>query len=448
MRIRTLYLAVTTALLSAVVASIAVNLIVAQRRILEAQALDRTRVFAEGVGLIAGEAVEKQDDLLLLGYLKREVRLNPWLAQAEVTRFGHVSRFGEPARAMHTVSGAAGAGPDALRYALGFSRDAMQKEVESLLAPLVRRTFYIAAGFLALGILASILAGAFLTKHLDSLGAAAERMESGDLAAAVEPGGPREVRALGRRFNAMAKGLGALLEAKEDLLHTLSHELNTPLAGLKGYLELLKIGKLPESEQDTALETMGLAVARMEETLRSALEYFKDPAARVLRQDPLVLKRVVEEGEQVFHPVVAAKKIDLVVRPVDRRLIVVGDLELLRHVVYNLLSNAIKYTPEGGVIWVAVEEAADEIVFSVQDNGPGIPKEKREAIFHKFSRLERDRGVAGTGLGLAIVRRSVDALGARLRLHTVAGKGSKFSVHFPKGSGPRNESKYAQEAKP
>jgi signal transduction histidine kinase len=113
---------------------------------------------------------------------------------------------------------------------------------------------------------------------------------------------------------------------------------------------------------------------------------------------------------------------------------VAADAEKLKQVLVNLVDNAVKYSPEGGRIQVRLAPAGNQVRFSVQDEGIGVPSEEQERIFEKFHRLDPNltRGVSGTGLGLYICRELLQRMGGRIWVESELGAGSTFGFELPR----------------
>ncbi len=115
----------------------------------------------------------------------------------------------------------------------------------------------------------------------------------------------------------------------------------------------------------------------------------------------------------------------------NSQLLPLTDERLLRHILINLLSNAVKYSPKGGQIEVKLFYQTTQVVFTIKDEGIGIPVEDQKHLFESFHRARNVGTIPGTGLGLAIVKRSVDRLGGTITVHSEVGKGTIFTVALP-----------------
>jgi signal transduction histidine kinase len=113
---------------------------------------------------------------------------------------------------------------------------------------------------------------------------------------------------------------------------------------------------------------------------------------------------------------------------------ILADKDRINQVLMNLISNAVKYTPDGGEIRITISETEDSAVFSIEDNGTGIPEEEVPHIFERFYRADksRNRMTGGSGIGLAIVKSIVTAHGGSVDVQSRLGKGSCFMITLPK----------------
>ncbi len=221
----------------------------------------------------------------------------------------------------------------------------------------------------------------------------------------------------------------AASEAKSRFLATVSHEIRTPLNGILGIVDLLH-GTPLDREQLAymeALKTSGQALATL---IDEILDFSRIEAGKlVLGAEPFDLSLLMEGVVELLAPRAQDKGIEIAafVDPALPRRIV-GDPVRLRQVLTNLAGNAVKFTDEGGV-GLRVDRLEDGLLrFSVSDTGPGVPFDRRHAIFEEFEQADgtTTRRHGGTGLGLAISRRIVDRMGSALGLQDRPGGGSIF----------------------
>jgi len=434
MMIRTRLSLLMAALIGSVVLAVALAVSTAQRSVLAAQ---RLQGLTDGIERLSRESLDNRDPLLVLSYLLYMQKEHPELAYAGVTINGHTTTIGVKRADLAFWTGKAGPGR-ALDATLGFDRRLLDDEVARALGPLTRRTATIAGLFMVLGWLAAFLIARRITGPLTALAAAADAVGKGNLDAVVPPAGGDEVGALTGSFNVMTARLKESIRFREDLLYTLTHELNTPLGGLKGYLELWQGGTLPPNGPERAeiLQTMSAAVLRMERSLENALGLFRHGHAYAARHKGLVwIDDVLRETCKMFAPVARARKIELELPPFAVTKGLIADDELLRQIVVNLVSNALKYTPDGGRVRVGLESDDNEVRLWVSDTGCGITAEDLPHLFTKFYRGEpgeRRERIPGSGLGLNIAQKAARSLGGEITVQSEPGQGSVFTATFPK----------------
>jgi signal transduction histidine kinase/CheY-like chemotaxis protein len=219
-------------------------------------------------------------------------------------------------------------------------------------------------------------------------------------------------------------------EAKSRFLATMSHEIRTPLSGIIGMADLLRDADL-DAEHASYVEAIRGSGAALTNLIDQILDFSKIEAGRLeLVREPFDLRKLVESTVELLAPQAQGKGLEICasISP-EAPQIVFGDSLRLRQALTNLAGNAVKFTHEGG-IGVGVEPAgADRLVFKVMDTGPGVPAERRAAIFEDFEQGDGSdaRRFEGAGLGLAISRRIVALMGGELVLADNPGGGSIFS---------------------
>jgi signal transduction histidine kinase len=242
-----------------------------------------------------------------------------------------------------------------------------------------------------------------------------------------------EVGQLSRAFNRMAGEMESLERLRRELVANVSHELKTPISALRAHLENLLDGV--EDANPALIEVMLQQSERLSRLVDQLLDLSRLEAGDVpLEIEPvplgLLVDRVIKEVE-VARPDRAR---DLAVQnevPPDLPP-VRADRERIHQVLFNLLENAVRFTPPGGMVTVRAARDNGDWAVSVEDTGPGIPKEHIPLVFERFYRVDpsRSRDDGGTGLGLAIARSVVEAHGGRIWAESEA-RGVRFTFLLP-----------------
>ncbi|OGN98315.1 MAG: hypothetical protein A2Z71_03080 [Chloroflexi bacterium RBG_13_50_21] len=226
-----------------------------------------------------------------------------------------------------------------------------------------------------------------------------------------------------------------LIQLKEEFIASVSHDLRTPLFSLKGYLDLLRNGKVNDSEvQNEFLTRASVDVDRLMEMVNELLDVSRLENNRmVLNWEEVDLETVILEVLQSFRDQANVRRISLTSAPLDISLIAEVDPSRMRRVLANLVENAIKFSDVDGGILVKGESGNGNITIDVIDQGCGIPAEDCSKVFDKFYQvghtLKKNR--FGTGLGLYISKQIVEAHGGSIAVKSQLGIGSTFTITIP-----------------
>jgi signal transduction histidine kinase len=230
----------------------------------------------------------------------------------------------------------------------------------------------------------------------------------------------------------------AASQAKSSFLATMSHELRTPLNGILGMVRVLESTEIDDSQREY-LSTIKSSGDNLLGLINDVLDLSKIEAGSMsLESIDIDLPTIVDDVVKMLAPIANARGIEIgcIVDPRMKRTIH-GDPLRLKQILMNLGSNAVKFTSEGSVvIAVTVDQAAqgrEAIRFSVSDSGIGIPSDKLQQLFKKFTQVDASttRKYGGTGLGLAICRELVTLMQGRIWCESTDGQGSTFSFVIP-----------------
>ena len=296
-----------------------------------------------------------------------------------------------------------------------------------------RISYYFLAAAIA-AIIAALIFSGILTRPITLLTKGIKRMSHGDFSVRVKESGSGEIRRLSEAFNTMSEKLETLDQSRNQFVSNASHELKTPLATMKILIENI----IYQPDMDAEIRTEFLTdinkeINRLSLIVSDLLTLVSmDAKTAKLTRTTFALSEVVEEVRHRLQPI-AEKRWQTLEVQINDPCDIYADRPKLYQVIYNLTENAIKYTPEGGKITMRLDKSGHDAQFSVQDNGPGIPKEDQAHIFDRFYRVDkaRSRETGGTGLGLSIVHQLVLMHGGSVTVASEEGQGSLFTVELP-----------------
>ena len=238
-----------------------------------------------------------------------------------------------------------------------------------------------------------------------------------------------------QRLSTEKEYLAELERLRQETTDLIVHDIRSPLNCIEASLELLQM-ILPEDVLASCAKIIDLALGSCKDVLNlvdSLLEVARmESDELVLDLQPISLMPLITETVNRLRLLAEQYKITLELDAPAELPSIQGDGNKLERVLDNLLDNALKYTPEGGLITLAVRRANAQVEVRVTDTGPGIPPEYRERIFERFTRVPGYEGRRrGLGWGLAFCRSVIEAHGGRIWLESEVGQGSTFAFTIP-----------------
>jgi len=248
---------------------------------------------------------------------------------------------------------------------------------------------------------------------------------------------PDDLTHLADTMDSMVEKLDRTEQDRREFIANLSHDLRTPLTSIKGFIEALVDGTVPEERRRSILGIVKNETLRMESlvsamTDASAVETGRQPLNEVVFD----LNERIRLAIVGLQPQIDEKRLrvetDLYDQEDEGVLDVKGDVAAIDRVVYNLLSNAVKFTPVGGTVAARTHRISRtrQAEVCIEDDGPGIPEDERPFVFDRFYKGDPSRGSSGTGLGLHICRTLLAAHGQGIAVEESPLGGARFVFHL------------------
>jgi signal transduction histidine kinase len=270
---------------------------------------------------------------------------------------------------------------------------------------------------LLLGLGGGFLMSRGMLARVDAINRLTRQIMAGELGQRIALSGSRdEFDQLAANLNAMLDQIERLLQGMREVTDNVAHDLRTPLNRLRTRLEVALIGNLSHAELRAVLEETLSDAEAMIGTFNALLDIARAEAGSDRTAfEPVDLDALTGDLAELYGPLAEDKGLAFE-RACPPGAAVQANRHLLAQALANLLDNAIKYTPSGGKVGLAVEEAPAGPVIVVADSGPGIPAGERERVLERFVRLDATRSTSGNGLGLSLVNAVARLHGARLAL--------------------------------
>ena len=314
------------------------------------------------------------------------------------------------------------AGAVRVTQSVGSVHDRVRRSVLALAA--------IGAAALGLGLVLAWFLADSLSRPLRKLAATARRVEEGDLDARAEVTGATEQREVTIAFNDMTERIGTVLAAQREFVSNASHQLRTPLTGLRLRLESAA-AKADSPELERELNAAEKEVDRLARLLNTLLMIAREGQTRVtgrLVSLGLASKHAHERwearSEQLGQRLLLEPAEDVVVLAVEEDLAIILD---------NLVENALHYSPEGSTVTIEFGREGADAYLAVLDDGPGVAPGEEQAVFERFRRGSASKSSSGTGLGLAIVQTLAQRWCGRASLSARPEGGTRAEIRLPAG---------------
>ncbi|QLG47040.1 sensor histidine kinase [Costertonia aggregata] len=281
----------------------------------------------------------------------------------------------------------------------------------------------------------------FLTKNLRLITRTVRKFQEGDLEARIENPERSDIEVFAHSFNDMADTIVSNMDKmksvdtlRRELIANVSHDLRTPLAILKGYVETLQIKRdsLTEKEKDEYLQITHDNIDKLSNLINQLFDYSKLEAEQVTPiKEPFSITELSHDLIAKFKVLAKQKQIDLQLDNPEENCMVFADVSLVERALQNLIENAIKYTQPNGKVTLSLHKKGKNIEIDITDTGTGIPTNEQPFIFDRYKQVDKSAKKQGYGLGLAIVKRIMDLHDTTITVLSKPKEGSSFIFNLP-----------------
>ncbi|MDY4785281.1 HAMP domain-containing sensor histidine kinase [Pygmaiobacter massiliensis] len=296
--------------------------------------------------------------------------------------------------------------------------------------------FIVASGvMLLLSSIFSVFLTGRMTNPLRKISEAAQSFGNGDFTARVEVDGDGEIAQLAETFNNMATKLEAIDTSRQSFMGNIAHELRTPMTTIKGFVDGMLDGTIPEERRDHYLGIVSQEVGRLSRLTRSMLDITK------LETGEYVVSAENYDVWDTVSSIMFSREQQFIERRIrltgfnPQKTWVYADRDIVHQVLYNIVDNAIKFTPDSGTIDISVESRQGFVTVGIMNTGEGIPEDALPYVFDRFYKADRSRGLhaQGSGLGLHICKQLISRSGGKIWVESVPGENTKFLFTLPAG---------------
>ena len=284
---------------------------------------------------------------------------------------------------------------------------------------------------LLVGILVTGLLSKFFFSPIKKLRGAMEKVADGDFSVRLEgKTKSREIMEIYTGFNLMVNELGSIEILQTDFVSNVSHEFKTPINAIEGYSTLLQSDETLSDSQREYIDKILHNTRRLSSLVGSILLLSK------LENQQIPTNRTEYRLDEQIRQSVVASETAWLQKDIEwdvelERVSYLGNEAMMHHVWDNLISNAIKFSPKGGTVRLRLTHLEEMLVFTVEDQGPGLTPEAQKHIFDKFYQADSSHKQEGNGLGLALVNRILTIEKGNVTAENLPRGGCRFTVTLP-----------------
>lgn len=228
------------------------------------------------------------------------------------------------------------------------------------------------------------------------------------------------------------KKIEEIMESRHKLLLSVSHDIKAPLSSILGYFELMQMDNV-KPEESHRISSMKNSVEHILSLLTNLLNFSSlDQGKEVLTYSNFSIGKLCDDLKDMFAPMAKNKQLTFIYnKKIDNNIYIKSDALKIKQILSNVLSNATKYTVKGNIRF-SVYRKDNNIIFSIIDQGIGIPKDKIEEIFKPFNRIGNNKSIVeGNGFGLFVVKGLIDLLKGEIQVSSEPNKGTHFQIILP-----------------
>ena len=281
---------------------------------------------------------------------------------------------------------------------------------------------------LLIGLLFTSQLSKYFFNPIKKLRCAIDQVAEGNFSVRLEDqSSSREIMEIYTGFNLMAHELSSTEILQTDFVSNVSHEFKTPINAIEGYSTLLQDSDNLSEDQRKYVEKILLNTERLSSLVGSILLLSKLENQQIpTNQTEYRLDEQIRQSVVALETAWTQKDIELDVEL--ERVSYLGNESMMRHVWDNLISNAVKFSPQGGMVKLRLSRKLQKLIFTIEDQGPGLSKEAQKHIFDKFYQADSSHKQEGNGLGLALVKRILAIEKGQITAENIPEGGCRFTV--------------------